>query len=78
MRRSLLTLAAVLLLSNCTPSQLYIQADRATYDVIAPEYLDYVDKDSTLDKDEKEDSRLTIDSWRQRLEAAEGKQTDVE
>lgn len=61
-----------LLCWSCTgPADAYIQADRATFDVIAPSYLVYVTNDTNLTEEEKERRRRTIASWQARLRAAE-------
>lgn len=54
----------------------YTAADRATYNAIAPEYLEYVNEDGTsvesvLTPAQKELRRLTVESWERRIRAAE-------
>lgn len=49
----------------------YTAADRATYEAVAPTYLQYVDADASLDSDEKKRRARTITTWRLRLEQAE-------
>jgi hypothetical protein len=49
----------------------YIEADRAKYEAIAPEYLLYVDADKTLDDEDKKIRRHNILMWRIRIEEAE-------
>lgn len=49
----------------------YTAADRATYEAIAPSYLEYVAGDESLDSDEKRRRERTITTWRLRLEQAE-------
>lgn len=49
----------------------YVRADRATFDAIAPEYLDYIREDGDLDAEQKHLRRLNVGAWQQRLEAAE-------
>lgn len=49
----------------------YVQADRATYEAIAPEYLRYVQADSALDAEERIRRERTLTTWRLRLEQAE-------
>jgi hypothetical protein len=49
----------------------YTAADRATYEVLAPNYLKYVEADPTLDSDEKKRRKRTVTTWRLRLEQAE-------
>jgi len=63
----------ILFISLCSCTQMdagYVQADRATYEALAPEYLDFVN-DSTLDDDEKDRRRRLVESWNIRIKAAE-------
>jgi len=66
---------AVLLmcLSSCTPATAYIEADRATFDVIAPDYLGYVRSDPALTLEQALRRSRLLDTWRIRIEQAEGK-----
>ena len=66
---------AVLLLglSACTPQVAYIEADRATFDAIAPAYLGYVRTDGSLSDEQVMRRSRLVDSWRIRIEQAEGK-----
>ena len=50
----------------------YTAADRATYEVIAPAFLKYVQDDSSLDDEQKKRRERTVATWRLRLEQAEG------
>lgn len=71
MKKSLL--ACGLLLASCgTPNAAYIQADRDTLDAIAPEFVIYVMADPLLDQQQKDRRLLTVELWRQRVQAAEG------
>ena len=63
----------LLLLVACTPHQLYIKADRATHDVIAPEYHRYLSQDGSLAPDALARRVRLLDSWEKRIAAAEGK-----
>jgi hypothetical protein len=54
------------------PEGTYVAADRATYDAVAPEYCAYVTNDPSLDDEQRARRRRTVDTWRVRLEAAEG------
>jgi hypothetical protein len=51
----------------------WVKADRATKDAIAPEYLEYVDKDDALDQAGKDRRHRTVQTWETRL--AEHEQT---
>lgn len=63
---------AVGVISGCaTIPAVYVAADRATYNAIAPEYLEYVTQDGTYSPEQKELRRLTIESWERRIKAAE-------
>lgn len=63
---------AGLLLSGCAGvPESYRAADRATYEAIAPEFVDYVESDESLSESQKRHRRLTVETWRLRLEEAE-------
>lgn len=49
----------------------YVEADRKTYDAIAPEYRKYVEADESLDEDSKKLRLANVASWGYRLEQAE-------
>lgn len=53
------------------PAPAYVAADRETYNALAPEYGDYVDRDLTLSPEQKARRNRTVETWRIRLEAAE-------
>jgi hypothetical protein len=56
-----------LLITGCN---LGAQADRATYEAIAPEYEAYVTADPLLTKEQKERRHQTIRSWEAKLPPA--------
>ncbi len=66
--------ASALCLTLCCScvSKVYIEADRATYQAIEPEYRAYVMKDVDLTQEQKERRFLTLQTWLQRIETAEG------
>lgn len=68
MKRCLILFA----LASCTPSHPYTVADRETFNAIAPDYQTYVTGDAALSQPQKELKLLVIETWRMRLEAAEG------
>lgn len=72
---SILSIAVLLSAGCCATTDLirsdYTAADRATYEVIAPAYLEYVAGDADLTGDEKQRRARTIATWRLRLEQAE-------
>lgn len=55
-----------------TVSGSYVKADRETYEAVAPEYVAYIDSDTTLKPEDKAIKKRTIKSWKQRLEYFEG------
>lgn len=75
--RSMMQLAVALvlplaLLGGCgSPTSAYVQADRATFEAVAPEYRAYVTVDGGLDAGQRARRIRTIDTWRLRLESAE-------
>lgn len=77
-KRTLMALLAALALTGCAQtSSLYLQADRATYDAVAPEYLDYVAADESLSPEDVNTREATITSWRKRVEAHEADAADA-
>ena len=70
MKRALLLCG--LLAASCTPSHPYTVADRETFDAIAPDYRQYVNGDAALSQAQRDLKLLTVETWRMRLEAAEG------
>lgn len=67
-----LLLLALVPASCVGPDATYIAADRATFEAVAPEYLEYVQADESLDAAAKARRTRTIETWQKRLEAAEG------
>lgn len=64
-------LLILLTLAGCQGvSASYAEADAATYDAIAPEYLGYVDADPALDASQKQRRQETVASWKARHERA--------
>jgi len=68
----LLSLAALSLLSSCSGlsvSNAYLEADKMTYEAIAPDYRTYVEDDANLDEAAKAARIRLLNSWKMRLEA---------
>jgi pyruvate/2-oxoglutarate dehydrogenase complex dihydrolipoamide dehydrogenase (E3) component len=61
-------LAAMALLvagcTGCTPTKAYIEADRATHEAVAPEYLELVRESGKFDAKQIQRRQDTIDTWR--------------
>jgi hypothetical protein len=57
-----LILVALLLCSCAGPSQ----AEQDTYSAVAPEYLQYVERDPALTEAQKISRRDTVETWRMR------------
>jgi hypothetical protein len=79
MNNTLLGVPLLLLSLHCTgcsvlttPAGPYVAADRATYDAVAPEYRAYVANDPGLDEEQRARRGRTVESWRVRVESAEG------
>ena len=62
---------AVLLAGCGGVEQSYVQADRDTYDVIAPAYVAYVSSDQTLTEEQRERRLRTVQTWELRVQTAE-------
>ena len=73
MRRVAVIVFLLLSVSACTPAAAYVEADRATFDAIAGSYLDYVRADELLDESQVDRRSRLVDTWRIRIEQAEGK-----
>ena len=67
------TLVALGLVAACSLPSSYVQADRATFDAVAPVYSAYLTKDKDLTDDIRERRLRLIRSWGARLAEAEGK-----
>lgn len=60
--------ALAALLCGCVDRN-YREADAATFDAVAGEYLEYVEEDDKLTADQKQTRLDTILSWKARLDA---------
>jgi len=60
-------------LAACSPAAAYLEADRLTYEAIAPDHRRYVDGDPALTDEQRQRRRDTLDAWRVRLDLAEGR-----
>jgi hypothetical protein len=58
-------------LAGCDVAKQYIEADRATYEAVAPEYSEYVKNDPNLNDNSKQLRLNTLTTWESRLIAAE-------
>lgn len=72
MKRVVLVLAA-LLCSSCSVADVYLEADRLTYEAIGREYLLYVRDDTRLTLRQKERRMFTVETWYKRIQATKGK-----
>lgn len=65
--------AVMLLLASCNgaPDPAFVRASRLTYDVVAPEYLRYVNTDPALDVEQKQRRADTMERWNGAIAARE-------
>lgn len=64
------------LAAGCTTAEKsYVEADKATFDVISPEYAEYIRKDGGLTEEQKARRLALVKSWGLRVEAASAKET---
>ena len=71
MKKNLLFLLITFGIAGCsTVSNTYLSADRATYQAVGPEYLNYVRSDSSLSESQKQIRIGTVESWQKRIDAA--------
>ena len=68
-----LAVLVLLTLSCSCVGGTYVAADRATFQAIEPEYRAYVNMDVNLTTEQKDRRFRTLDTWRVRIEAAEGR-----
>lgn len=62
----------ILTMSGCSSiDKAYVIADRATYEAIAPEYTQYVNRDDSLRDWEKSLRVANVESWDDRIVEAE-------
>tara|TARA_R100001460_G_scaffold27881_6_gene55918 strand:+ start:3161 stop:3397 length:237 start_codon:yes stop_codon:yes gene_type:complete len=60
------------LLASCaSPSESFVASERLYHDVIAPEYLEYVKADPTLDQAAKDRRGRTVATWGDSIKAHE-------
>lgn len=74
MRRArilLLAAALALGLSACATSERYADADRQTYEAVAPELEAYIEADAHLTPEQRERRRALLRSWKARIDAAQ-------
>lgn len=75
LRTSILSLVVLMSGGCCATIDIiradYTAADRATYDTIAPRYLNYIAGDDSLDEDTKKTRIRTVTTWRLRVENSE-------
>lgn len=64
---------ALFLFSGCTAPETYVQADRATYEQIAPAHRRYIEQDLTLNASQRASRLDTLNSWELRIRKAEGR-----
>jgi len=68
--RTVLLMLLVVAICSCTTSEVYVKADKMTYDAIAPEYVKYVEADKKLDKDAKARRVRLVETWKKRIDGA--------
>ena len=74
MIRKAIVVALFLLTGGCVlPAEKYVAADRQTFDVIGPKFLQYVSKDDKLGKKEQDNWQALVLSWEDRIKSAEKK-----
>lgn len=74
--RKLTALCALVALisSSCTSTPPhYVQAFRATYDAVEPDYRGYIERDTSLDDAARKRKLRTLAAWAVWLKTAEGK-----
>jgi hypothetical protein len=70
--KAIRVLALFVLCASCSMSDEYVDADRATYDVINPAHRAYVQADPLLSDAQKLRRVNLLKTWDMRITAAEG------
>ena len=60
-------LILLVLTCGCSLQDAYVNADRLTYQAVAPEYRAYVKADEKLDDEQKARRERTVDAWAVRV-----------
>lgn len=73
MKRLFILILVLLLVAGCSQVDMksYVASDRATYNAVSGEYLEFLDA-SKLSKKQKVRRRRLIVTWEKRIKAAEG------
>ena len=72
MMKKYLIVGIVLLSCGCSSIQkTYVEADRKTFEAVSPEYAGYVKSDTKFNEAQKTLRLQTLDSWKNRISAAE-------
>jgi hypothetical protein len=71
----LLLLGLIGVCGGCSATGPYVEADRATFNAVAPEYEAYVSADPGLTPDQKARRSRTVQAWRLRIDAASSPST---
>lgn len=64
-------LLPLVLLCGCSLQSMYVAADRLTFEAVAPEYVDYVNGDPKLTKEQKKRRHRTVRAWDARTKEGE-------
>lgn len=59
-------------LAGCAVDAAYVEADRATFEAVAPRYSAYLEADPLLTDDARARNKRTVRAWWDRIERAEG------
>lgn len=79
--KRLLLLMLLCVISGCGTSgefKAYVESDRATFEAISTQYLEYVGKDESLDEEQKQRRERLIGTWGLRIEQGEALGKDKE
>ena len=61
-------LLLVVLASCAGTAKQYVEADKATYDIVALDYASYVNSDPKLDQEQKDRRIRLLDTWKLRID----------
>ncbi len=70
--KKLIPLLALATFASCegiSVADAYVEADRLTYEAIAPQFRAYVQADEKLDQPSKDSRMRLLDTWKMRIDA---------
>lgn len=74
MKRRIPLVALLLLTAACAGSDpTFVSASRVTHDAICPEYMNYVNADPALSREQRQRRQATCDRWEEAIRTREAR-----